>query len=164
MDELKRLNHKGSEKNHGIQVILVGDFSDSVRKQLEDQGMKVDTVRGVNPADTAAKLDAYYAKTSGDLPQSVIVGSMDVPEYTLPATNWIAHMPEPLLFVGKVIVHIVPIYALKIRINKSNIYFIGTISVVSASVEKELDQYGNVKRISCKTPEEIAIAFAKYKD
>jgi putative cell wall-binding protein len=164
MDELKRLNPKGSEKNHDIQVILVGDFSDSVRKQLEDQGMKVDTVRGVNPADTAAKLDAYYAKTSGDLPQSVIVGSMDVPEYTLPATNWIAHMPEPLLYVGKDNVPKETIDALKKRKNKANIYILGPKSVVSASVEKELDQYGKVKRISGKTPEENAIAFAKYKD
>lgn len=164
MDEIKRLNPKGSEKNHGIQVILVGDFSDSVRRQLENEGMKVDTVRGVNPADIATKLDAYYAKASGDLPQSVIVGSMDAPKYTLPAANWIAHMPEPLLYVGKDNVPKETIDALKKRKNKANIYILGPESVISASVEKELGQYGNVKRISGKTPEENSIAFAKYKD
>lgn len=164
MDELKRLNPKGSEKNQGIQVLLTGDFSDDVRKQLVDEGMKVDTVKGKNPADTAANVDAYYAKASGDLPQSVIVGSMDAPEYTLPAANWIAHMPEPLLYVRKDDVPKETIDALKKRKDKANIYILGPESAVSASVEKKLKQYGKVKRISGRTPEENAIAFAKFKD
>ncbi|MDA8353153.1 MAG: cell wall-binding repeat-containing protein [Firmicutes bacterium] len=164
MDELKRLNPKGSKKNQGIQVVLTGDFSDGVGKQLEDEGLKVDAVQGKNPADTAAEVDAYYAKASGDLPQSVIVGSMDAPEYTLPAANWIAHMPEPLLYVGKDEVPKETVDALKKRKDKPNIYILGPESAVSASVEKELKQYGKVKRISGNTPEENAIAFAKYKD
>lgn len=164
LDELKRLNPKGSKKNQGIQVVLTGNFSDNVRKQLVDEGLKVDTVKGNNPADTAAKVDAYYAEASGDLPQSVIVGSMDAPEYTLPAANWIAHMPEPLLYVGKESVPKETIDALKKRKDQPHIYILGPEAAISASVEKELKQYGKVKRISGKTPEENAIAFAKFKD
>lgn len=164
MNELKRLNPKGSKMNQEIQVILIGDFSDNVRTQLKDEGLKVDTVEGENPADTSAKLDAYYAKVSGNLPQSVIVGSMNTPEYTLPAANWIAHMPEPLLYVGKNNIPTETIDALQKRENKANIYILGPKSAVSASVEKELGQYGEVTRISGKTPEANAIAFAKYKD
>ncbi|GGE18961.1 hypothetical protein GCM10011571_21090 [Marinithermofilum abyssi] len=109
-------------------------------------------------------MDAYYAKTSGDLPQSVIVGSMDAPEYTLPAANWIAYMPEPLLYVGKDNVPKETVDAVKKRKNKAHIYILGPESTVTASMEKELNRYGKVKRISGKTPEENAIAFAKYKD
>ncbi|OYD07874.1 ArsR family transcriptional regulator [Paludifilum halophilum] len=164
MEEIQRLKPTGSRSNHGVQVILTGRFSDSVEQQLKDKGLKVDTVKGDNPADMAEKLDAYYAEASGEIPQSVIVGSVESPAFTLPAANWIAHMPEPLLYLKKDEVPEETADALKKRKNKANIYILGPESSVSASVEKDLEQYGEVKRISGPTPEENAIAFAKYKD
>jgi len=164
LKEIKRLNPLGSKANNGVQVILVGDFSDRVRSQLEREGWKVDAVSGKDPAEMAGKLDAYYADVSGELPQGVVVGAVDAPEYTLPAANWIAHMPEPLLYVTRNGVPEATVEALKKRKGKANIYLLGPETAVSGTVERELEKYGKVVRISGKTPEENAIAFAKYKD
>jgi len=164
LNEIKRLNPLGSKTNNGVQVILVGDFSDRVRSQLEREGWKVDVVSGNDPTEMAKKLDAYYAKTSGELPQGVVVGTVDSPEYTLPAANWISHMPEPLLYVTRDSVPKATVDALKKRKGKANIYLLGPETAVSGTVEKQLKTYGKVVRISGKTPEENAIAFAKYKD
>jgi hypothetical protein len=164
LDELKRLNPKGAEGNEGIQLVIVGPVAASVEEQLKSLNMKIDKVEGDEPAAVARAIDAYYEKVSGELPQSVIVGSMDSPEYTLPAVNWIAHMPEPLLYVKKDEIPVPTVEALKERGGKATIYILGPKSAVSAKVEDELKTYGTVTRISGDDPYENAIAFAKFKD
>ncbi|TCS94987.1 cell wall-binding repeat-containing protein [Hazenella coriacea] len=165
LQEIKRLNPTGSKMNKGIQVILIGDFANTVRQQLENQGLKVDQIKGTEPASMAKEIDAYYAKASGGkFPDGVVIGSMDSSDYTLPVANWIAHMPEPLLYVSKDTIPEATIDALKQRQNKANIYLLGPEKVVSKKVEQKLQFYGKVTRISGESPEENAIAFAKYKD
>lgn len=164
MQELLRLQPKGSKSNQGIQVVLVGAFDSSVKKELEAKGLKVDQIQSSGPAEMSRDLDAYYSKASGAQPDGVIVGSMDAPEYTLPAANWIAHMPEPLLYVNKDNIPTATEEALKKRNNKANIYLLGPESVVSKQTEDKLKKYGKVVRISGETPEANAIAFAKFKD
>jgi len=99
LDELKRLNPKGSIENNGVQVILVGEFNNKSVQQIEELGFKVDTIIASNPYDYAKQIDAYYAEAAGSYPASVIIGSGEAAPYTLPAVNWIAHSPEPLLLV-----------------------------------------------------------------
>lgn len=164
MDEIERLNPIGSDTNNGVQVITVGDFADNVQQQLEDAGWKVDTITGSDPVELAAQLDAYYAKVADQLPTSVIVGAVESPDYTLPAANWIAHMPEPLLYVNRDGIPDATKEALAKRDGKANIYLLGPKEAVLANVEEQLGEYGKVTRISGPTPEENAIAFAKYKD
>lgn len=165
LQELKRLSPKGSDQNQGIQVILIGDFSEKVRTTLEKEGFKVDQIKGKDPAVMAKDVDSYYAKASGNqYPNSIIIGSLDSPEYTMPAANWIAHMPEPLLYVTKDAIPEATKQALQTRGNKANIYVLGPDNIISSEVEKQLATYGKVTRISGKTPEENAIAFAKFKD
>lgn len=164
LEELKRLNPLGAESNAGIQVVLVGPVSERVEEQLKALDLKVDKIEGEDPAAVAQAIDAYYAKVSGELPQSVIVGSMDSPEYTLPAVNWIAHMPEPLLYVAKDIIPASTAEALKKRGGHAAIYLLGPASVVSGKVEEQLGAYGTVTRISGDDPYANAIAFAKFKD
>lgn len=165
LKEIQRLKPMGSPSNNGIQVILIGDFSLKVKQQLKEKGFKVDNITGNEPTQMANKLDAYYAKASGGkFPAGVIVGSLDAPEYTLPSANWIAHMPEPLLYVKKDSVPNPTIDALKQRGGKANIYILGPEQVVSKTVEEQLKPYGKVIRISGANPEENAIAFAQYKD
>lgn len=163
-NELKRLNPKGPESNDGVQVIIVGDVAGKVEEQLKELNYKVDKIEGKEPAAVAQAIDAYYAKVSGNQPESVIIGSMDSPEFTLPAVNWIAHMPEPLLYVSKDEIPEATINALDTREGKANIYLIGPESVVSAKVEEELKKYGKVTRISGEDPYENAVNFAKFKD
>lgn len=161
-NELKRLNPTGS--NNGVQVVIVGNIDQKVEAQVKSLGFKTDKITGGNPAAIAKAIDAYYTKVSQSNPQSVIVGSMDSQEYTLPAINWISHMPEPLLYVKKDEIPQETIDALRTRNGMANIYIIGPESVVSAEVQRQLGQYGKVVRIAGQDPYDNAIAFAKYKD
>lgn len=164
LNELKRLKPKGAESNNGVQVILVGNLDQRVEDQVKEIGLKPDRIAGGSPAAVAKAVDAYYANIAKDTPASVIVGSMDSMEYTMPAANWIAHMPEPLLFVKKNEIPQETVDALKTRDGKANIYVLGPESVISAQVEQQLGKYGKVVRISGKDPYDNAVAFAKYKD
>ncbi|WP_339803612.1 cell wall-binding repeat-containing protein [Paenibacillus sp. FSL R5-0744] len=162
--ELKRLNPLGAEGNNGVQVVLVGPMASNVEEQLKTMDLKVDRIEGDEPAAVAQAIDTYYAKASGDLPKAVIVGSMDSPEYTLPAVNWIAHMPEPLLYVTKDEIPDPTVNALKERGGSATIYILGPEKVVSTAVEKQLQEFGTVTRIAGKDMYENAIAFATFKD
>jgi putative cell wall-binding protein len=164
LNELKRLKPKGVDMNNGVQVVLVGELDQKVEDQVKGLGLKIDKIAGGNPAAVAKAIDAYYAKVTKENPSSVIVGSMDSQEYTTPAVNWIAHMPEPLLYVKKDEIPGETVDALKTRGGKANIYILGPESVVSANVEKQLGQYGKVVRIAGNDPYDNAVAFAKYKD
>lgn len=164
IEELKRLNPLGAEGNEDIQIVIVGPVASNVEEQLNTLDMKIDKIEGDEPAAIAQAIDAYYAKAAGELPQAVIIGSMDSPEYTLPAVNWIAHMPEPLLYVKKGEIPAATLEALKKREGKAAIYVLGPDSVISSKVEEELKTYGSVTRISGDNPYENAIAFAQYKD
>ncbi|WP_110930275.1 cell wall-binding repeat-containing protein [Paenibacillus bouchesdurhonensis] len=162
--ELKRLKPIGVEENGGVQVILVGNLDQKVEDQVKKLGFKTDKVSAGNPAALAKAIDAYYAKLAGENPFSVIIGSMESREYTMPAINWIAHMPEPLLYVNQNEIPPETKEALETREGKANIYILGPESVISAKVENELEQYGNPIRISGEDPYANAVAFAKYKD
>ncbi|MNC11603.1 putative cell wall binding repeat 2 [compost metagenome] len=164
LEELKRLKPLGAEGNDNIQIVIVGPVAASVEEQLNTLDMKIDKIEGDEPAAIAQAIDAYYAKAAGELPQAVIVGSMDSPEYTLPAVNWIAHMPEPLLYVKKNEIPAATVEALNKRDGKATIYVLGPDSVISSKVEDELKTYGSVTRIAGDNPYENAIAFARYKD
>ncbi|GAB7057094.1 MULTISPECIES: cell wall-binding repeat-containing protein [unclassified Paenibacillus] len=164
LNELKRLKPAGVPMNNGVQVILVGDLDPKVEEQVKELGLKTDKIAGGNHAAVAKAVDAYYANVTKENPPSVIVGSKDSQEYTMPAVNWIAHMPEPLLYVTKDEIPQETVDALKTRGGKANIYILGPESVVSASVETQLGQFGRVVRIAGKDPYENAVAFAKYKD
>jgi hypothetical protein len=159
--ELSRLKPVGSAD--GIQVITIG-MSENVGKQLRDKGYKIHEIKGDNLNKLAEDIDGYYASISGKLPNSVIIGSSEQLEYTLPAGNWIAHMPEPLLYVTKDNIPTETETALKKRDGNVNIYLLGPASVISKNIETELQKYGKVTRISGNTPYANAIAFAKFKD
>ncbi|MGG6310625.1 cell wall-binding repeat-containing protein [Paenibacillus macerans] len=163
-NEMKRLRPKGVESNNGVQAILVGDLDQKVEDQAKELGFKTDKLSADNPAALAKAIDAYYAKVAGENPSSVIIGSMESQEYTMPAINWIAHMPEPLLYVRKDEIPQETKEALQTRGGKANIYILGPESVISAQVEKELKPFGNTVRISGEDPFANAVAFAEYKD
>ncbi|GAB7388454.1 hypothetical protein BSNK01_22910 [Bacillaceae bacterium] len=135
-----------------------------MKDQVKALGFKFEQIQANNPADYARAIDAYYAKAAGTIPQSVIIGSMDSSDFTLPAANWIAHMPEPLLYVKKDEIPQETVEALKTRKGQANIYLLGPESVISPTVEQQLKQYGKVTRIAGNDPFENAVAFAKFKD
>lgn len=164
MDELKRLKPMGAEGNEGIQIVVVGPVTAGVEDQLKALNMKIDKIEGEDPAAVAQAIDAYYADVAGEIPQAVIIGSVNSPEYTLPAVNWIAHMPEPLLYVNKEEIPVATVEALKVREGKASIYVLGPDSVISGKVEEALKAYGTVTRIAGDDPYANAVAFARFKD
>ncbi|WP_209809213.1 cell wall-binding repeat-containing protein [Ammoniphilus resinae] len=161
MNELKRLNPKGAQD--GTQVIAVG-MDVAAIKQLSEAKFSVKEIKGDNPDQIATQIDDYYASVSGALPESVIVSTSEQIEFAAPAGNWIAHMPEPLLYVTKGQIPAETNQALTKRNGKANIYLLGPESAISKNVENDLGKYGKVTRIAGDDPYTNAIAFAKFKD
>ncbi|MEH7455787.1 cell wall-binding repeat-containing protein [Bacillus sp. JJ1127] len=162
LQEIKRLNPLGTKD--GTQIMVMGDVESSALDQLKEY--KVKQIKETDPATFAKDVDKEYADITGKYPDSVIIGSSEEEGrlYTTPAVNWIAHMWEPLLYVGKDKVPEATIEALKARKGKANIYVLGPEKIISKEVEKQLEKYGKVTRISGETPTENSIAFAKFKD
>lgn len=162
LEELERLAPLGN--SDGTQVMVMGDVSQKILNQLDDYS--VEHIKGTNAAEFAVKVDEKYAEVAGELPQSVIIVSSEENSklYSLIAANWIAHMPEPILFVTKDEVPEETKMALNKRNNKANIYILGSESVISAKIQKSLEEFGTVTRIEGDTPVTASIAFAKFKD
>lgn len=132
--------------------------------QAKELGLKTDKITGANPAALARAIDAYYAKITGEYPKASIIGSMEHMEFSMPAVNWIAHMPETLLYVSNNEVPQESKDALQKRDGKAIMYILGPEEAVSSKVENELKAYGKTVRISGKDHISNSIAFAKYKD
>jgi len=164
LEEIKRLNPVGAHGNNGVQAILVGPIASGVEDELKALKLKTDRIKGDEPAAIAQAVDEYYAEVAGELPTAVVVASMEQPEFTLPAVNWVAHMPEPLLYVTGEQIPAPTAEALKKRGGKANIYLLGPDAVISGKVQEELKAYGTVTRIEGKDAFENAIAFAQFKD
>ncbi len=162
LKEIKRLNPLGTKD--GTQIMVMGDVESSTLEQLKEY--KIKQIKETDPAVFAKDVDKEYADITGKYPESVIIGSSEEEGrlYTTPAVNWISHMPEPLLYVGKDKVPEVTIEALKARKGKANIYILGPEKIISKEVEKQLSKHGKVTRISGENPTENSIAFAKFKD
>ncbi|HHT7237146.1 MULTISPECIES: ArsR family transcriptional regulator [Bacillus] len=162
LKEIKRLNPLGTKD--GTQIMVMGDVGASSLEQLKEY--KVKQIKETDSAKFAKDVDKEYADITENYPNSVIIGSSEEEGrlYTTPAVNWISHMPEPLLYVEKDKVPEATMEALKVRKNKANIYVLGPEKIISKEVEKELNKYGKVTRISGETPTENSVAFAKFKD
>lgn len=162
LDEIKRLRPVGNED--GTQIMVMGDVSENVLKQLEEY--KVQHIEGTDPAKFAADIDRVYAEVAGEVPESVIIVSPEEKSklFSLPAVNWIAHMPEPVLFVNKDDIPEATLAALEVRKKKPNMYILGPESVISKKVEEQLSEIGTVTRIAGEDPVSNAISFAQFKD
>ena len=162
LKEIKRLNPLGTKD--GTQIMVMGEVESSTLDKLKEY--KVKQIKETDPAIFAKDVDKEYADITGKYPDSVIIGSSEEEGrlYTTPAVNWIAHMPESLLYVTKDKVSEATIEALKARKGKANIYVLGPEKIISKEVEKQLSKHGKVTRISGESPAENSIAFAKFKD
>jgi putative cell wall-binding protein len=162
LNEIKRLNPIGNV--NGTQVMIMGDVSESVMSQLADY--KVEHIQGATPAEFAFNVDKKYAEVANGYPNSIIVVSSEDKNklYSIAAVNWIAHMPEPVLYVSENEIPKETQEALKQRKSKANIYILGPEEAISNDLEKELSEYGTVKRIAGEDPISTSIEFAKFKD
>ncbi|MFC5711892.1 cell wall-binding repeat-containing protein [Thalassorhabdus alkalitolerans] len=160
--EISRLQPKGNEE--GVEVIVMGSVSDSVIEELDEYN--VEQIQEDDPASFAYEIDEAYASIIGEAPENVIVGSMENEsrELTTVAGNWIAHMDESLLYVDSDEIPEATSEALEKREGNANIYLLGSESAISANVEEELNEYGEVERIEGESPAELSVAFAQFRD
>ena len=196
LNELKRLGDTGIVRPpmNNADAFLVGAAANpAVEKQLTAIGMKYMTVTGSDVFQLADNVDKLYgsiqnpdlgvpqmggsASSAGNGMQNVFVGSADGNDwqYYLGATHWASHMPTGLLWSHRNSLPQSTIDALKRRNGHALIYVWGSSSQVSASVVKQLSQYGAVQRIDADdpvafntpnptTPENIALGFTKMYD
>lgn len=162
LQEINRLEPLGTDK--GIEILIMGDPPQKVLDQLKDYS--VEQLKGNDPAEFAARIDEFYADEAGDLPESVIIVSSEEEAklYSLIAANWIAHMPEPVLFVTNLEIPQATKEALEKRAKKANLYILGPESIISKNVEASLSEFGTVTRIKGETPVDASLEFAQFKD
>ncbi|MDP4552324.1 cell wall-binding repeat-containing protein [Alkalihalobacillus macyae] len=163
LDELNRLKPKGNVEN--TQVMIVGDAPEKVYSQLEE--FKIEKMPFESSAGFAAEVDERYATiTNSEYPNSIIIVSEEeeAKDYSLIASNWIAHMQEPILYVKKDAIPDETKRALEKRNNNATLYLLGPEKILSKELEGKLRDYGEVKRISGGDPVSTSVAFAKFKD
>lgn len=161
VSEIERLSPLGNDD--GIEVLVAADLSAEEEEMLE--AFETDNVYEEDPAQFAKEIEESFADTIGELPESVIIGSMEEEHQTssLIAGSWIAHMNESLLYVNEEIPD-ATMEALEAREGDANIYLLGNDEAISSEVEEELAELGSVVRIEGDTPAELSIAFAEYQD
>ncbi|MGO4886542.1 cell wall-binding repeat-containing protein [Anaerobacillus sp. MEB173] len=163
INEIHRLQPKGNIE--GTQIMVMGELADDQLNSL-NQDFEVKQITSEDPAAFARDLDQIYSEITGSVPQGVIIGSSEekaIP-YTLPAGNWISHMEEPLLYVSAGDIPESTKEALEKRNGEANIYVLGPESIISEDLVNQLQEYGNVTRITGENPVEVSIQFAKFKD
>ncbi|MGG0717134.1 cell wall-binding repeat-containing protein [Robertmurraya massiliosenegalensis] len=162
LQELERLSPTSTMD--GIEVMVMGNADQKVLDELKDY--QILQIEGEDPVAFAVDVDKAYADAAGEIPQGLIIVSSEEEAklYSLIASNWIAHMPEPILYVTKDEIPDATIKALELRNKAANIYMLGPESVISADIEESLKDYGMVTRIGGETPVEVSVEFAKFKD
>ena len=160
--EIERLAPLGSED--GVEVMIMGEPDQKIVDQLNDYSVL--EVESSDASEFAAKIDEIYAEAAGELPTSVIIVSAEenAKLHSLVAANWIAHMPEPVLYVTKDEIPEATLNSLSKRKKQANLYVLGPEEAVSSEIEEKLKEFGNVTRIEGNTAVETSIAFAKFKD
>jgi hypothetical protein len=194
LNEIKRLGDTGIVRANNIDAFLVGAAANSaVKSQLKAIGLKFVDVTGNDVFELSNNVDKLYgriqnpdegvpqmgvsASSSGNGMEDVFIGSADGNgwQFYLPATHWASHMPTGLLWVHQNSIPAPTIDALKRRNGHALIYVFGGSGQVSASVIKELNNYGSVQRINADdpvafntpnptTPQNISVAFSKMYD
>ena len=156
--QILRLRPKGY---NGIHVIIVGNISNNVIRELNMHGLRTARITGKNHYEIACKVSAIRK----DFKNIIIISGNDYSEGIM-SSYWSAHHGDPILFVQKDAIPYCTLEAIK-KMQEINVYILGSTKTVSKSVENALLQLDNIKhldRIDGKNPYEIAVNFAKYKD
>jgi hypothetical protein len=154
-DTLDRLKPKGSDLSKDAQVIRIGD------KPPKPGGFKTAVIEGDDPFERAAAIDRFASAAKGRPSKDVMVVSGERAEWAMPAAAWAARKGDTVLFARRDSVPAPTRRAIQSH-DKPNIYVIGSKTVISAKVERELGSLGRVRRIEGPTPVQNAIAFARY--
>ncbi len=150
---INEINRLGAKK-----VIILGGssaISDSVTKELEKAGLKVERISGVNRFDTAAKIALEVAPKG--VAKVVIANGMDFPD----ALSVAAHAAKeglPILLTEKNKLSLETKVAIE-SLKATQTILVGGTTVVSANVEKQLP---NTTRLAGKDRYETNVKVAEH--
>ncbi len=158
---LSRLKPTGERLAKGAQAILVGD------QPPAPNGVRSGAIHGNDPYTIAEAVDRFQTAVAGKPTGDVAVASGEKAAWAMPAAAWAARSGDPVLFVKKDSIP-TPTKRALVAHSKPNIYLLGTPSVISTAVQRQLRQYGTVVRIAgdkrnpVKDPVSGAIQFARF--
>jgi len=167
-DMLQRLVPPGFPRAKGLQAVVLGGAGDDVFLALQQHKLKLTLLKGSTPAELALASVPFRGGWAAAYSSQVLIVSSERRDFALPAAAWSAYSGDTVTFVThdsipdatrKLLVQ-----RQKLRLDKPSIYLLGPSDVISDSVEQQLGAYGAVKRIAGTTPEENAVAFARYRD
>jgi ell wall binding domain 2 (CWB2) len=153
---LDTLTPKGARDAGGVQAIEVG------RARAPDH-LRSRRISGGDQFELAAAIDAFKTRVAGRPSANVVVAPADEPKFAMPAAAWAAKSGDAVLFVERDQVPRATRRAIA-RHEQPGIYVLGPESAISGAVERSLQRLGRVKRIAGRTPEDNAVAFARYAD
>lgn len=155
---IARLDPPGAELGENAQVITVGEGVPS------PEDLRTAEISGGDPFELAAEVDRFSAAAEGRPSDDVVIASADESAYAMPAAAWAARSGDAVLFTEPDALPEATVEALE-QHERPDIYVLGPESVISADVQKELEDLGGrVERIEGETPVETAIEFARYED
>jgi hypothetical protein len=154
-DTLKRLKPRGTQLTRNRQVVLIGP------KPPAPKGFRTATLNGKDPYELAAAIDRFFSAAKGKASDNVIVTTGERAPFAMPAAAWAARSGDAILFVKQGEIPPATKRALQAH-ERPRIYVLGPPEAVSAKVEKQLGQFGQVRRVSGPNPVENAIAFARF--
>lgn len=164
--ELKRLGPDGNDYDNDVQVYLVGPISERVEREVQEKlGYATRAFRLSDPILLAEELDKWAAAVHGDHPDEVVIVQYDRLDTALAAAAWNAHMGQGIFFVRGETIPDATRRALGRRFRREAfVYLFGDETVISRSVQAELDSYGHVQRVPGRDAFEISANFASFHD
>jgi hypothetical protein len=155
-DALKQLAPQGSGATGGAQVIRVGDVP-------KPSGIKTLNLTGPNTFALAGAIDRFITAAAGQPSANVVIASIDLPAYAMPAAGWAAESGNPILFVSGTDIPPATQQALAAH-RHPHLYVLGPSSVISDGLLAKLAKYGTVHRVGDNDPAANSVAFAAYRD
>ena len=155
---LDALKPTGAAKAGDAQLIRVGAGAAPA-----PDGLDSTDVSGSDYATVAAGVDRVHASAAGKPSAAVIVAPADRPAFAMPAAGYAAKAGVPVLWATKDALPAATKSAIKRRKDPA-IYVLGPAEAISEAVVKQLEDLGDVQRVSGPDPVTNAIAFARFAD
>lgn len=162
--ELKRLRPSGIPWDGGVQVLALGDLTDSVIQGVEDLGYSVRRIPETDPVALARDVDSYLAAITGNHDDHVLIVPLQAPEFALLAASWSATTGHTVAFSDGSSLPTATREILDLRPTSAFIYVFAPRDVIEDDVLGELVFFGHVQRVPAEDPYAAAASFAGYSD
>ncbi|WP_226022949.1 cell wall-binding repeat-containing protein [Halomicrobium salinisoli] len=166
--EIQRLHPEGVHVDGDTQVYIIGGeryVSADVGREVEAMGLKTSRIEGQTPVEVAANADQYLSTIHANHRDTAYVAGLDDLRTAMPAQSWNAHGGDGFLYVGDDRIPEPTRRQLEARFDEAYMYLLGDESAISASVARDLAQFGHVQRIpQGSDPYGLSVGLAGYKD